>query len=50
MQPPSGHVDAIRFLQIFELGKGDYTKDSAKWLDIEIDEIVREIERRKKGE
>ena len=45
-----GPVDAVRFLQIFELGKGDYTKDRAKWLDIEIDEIVREIEKRKKGE
>jgi hypothetical protein len=45
-----GPVDAVRFLQIFELGKGDYTKDRAKWLDIEIDEIVHEIEKRKKGE
>lgn len=43
-----GPVDAVRFLQIFELEKGDYTKDRAKWLDIEIDEIVREIEKRKK--
>ena len=45
-----GPVDAVRFLQIFELGKGDYTKDRAKLLDIEIDEIVREIEKRKKSE
>jgi hypothetical protein len=45
-----GPVDAVRFLQIFDLGKCDYTKDRAKCLDIEIDEIVHEIERRKKGE
>jgi hypothetical protein len=36
--------------QIFDLGKGDYTKDRAKWLDLEIDEIVRQIEKRKKSE
>jgi hypothetical protein len=45
-----GPVDAVRFLQIFELGKGDYTKDRAKWLDIEVNEIVCEIEKRKKSE
>lgn len=44
-----GSVDAVRFLQIFELGKGDYTKDRAKWFDIEIDEIVRGIEKRKRA-
>lgn len=44
-----GPVDAVRFLQIFDLGKADYTRDRAKWLDLEIDEIVHEIERRKLG-
>jgi hypothetical protein len=44
-----GPVEAVRFLQIFDLGMGDYTKDRPKCLDLEIDEIVHEIERRKKA-
>ena len=44
-----GPVDAVRFLQIFDLGKSDYTKDRPKCLDLEIVEIVHEIERRKKA-
>lgn len=45
-----GPIDAVRILQIFDLGTGDYTKDRAKWLDLELDEIVREIEKGKKSE
>lgn len=43
-----GPVDAIRFLQSFDLGKGDYTKERAHVLDLELDEIVRRIEKRRK--
>lgn len=28
-----GVVDAIRFIQHFTLGQGDYTKDRHEWLD-----------------
>jgi hypothetical protein len=28
-----GPVDFIRFLQQFEPGQGDYTRDRAQWLD-----------------
>lgn len=45
-----GPVDAIRFLQSFDLGKGDYTKERAHVLDLELDEIVRRIEKRRKPE
>ena len=39
-----GPVGMIRFLQQFDLGTGDYTKDRAKWLeDLSIDEIVDHI-------
>lgn len=44
-----GPVDAVRFLQIFDLEKGDYTEDRAKGLELEIEEIVREIKKKKKG-
>ncbi len=43
-------VDAVRFLQSFDLGKGDYTKERAHVLDLELDEIVKEIEKRRKSE
>lgn len=45
-----GPVDAVRFLQSFDLGKGDYTKERAQVLDLELDEIVRGIEKRRKLE
>jgi hypothetical protein len=41
-------VDAVRFLQGFDLGKGDYTKERAQVLDLELDEIVKGIEKRRK--
>jgi hypothetical protein len=45
-----GPVDAVRFLQSFDLGKGDYTKERAQVLDLELDEIVKGIEKRRKME
>ncbi len=45
-----GPVDAVRFLQSFDLGKGDYTKERAQVLDLELDEIVKGIEKRRKLE
>ena len=39
-----GPVGMIRFLQQFDLGTGDYTKDRAKWLDdLTIDEIMDQL-------
>lgn len=40
-----GPMDAIRFLQSFELGMGDYTKERAHVLNLELDEIVKGIEK-----
>ena len=42
-----GPVDAVRFLQSFDLGKGDYTKERTKWLNQSLDEIKAEIESEK---
>lgn len=42
-----GPVDTIRFLQGFSLGRGDYTKERAMVLDLELNEIAREIEKRR---
>lgn len=44
-----GVVGAIRFLQQFEIGEGDYTKDREKFLDDKsVDELVEEIKRRRR--
>jgi hypothetical protein len=43
-----GPVDMARFLQSFDLGSGDYTKEREKWLDQSLEEIVEEIKRRRK--
>jgi hypothetical protein len=44
-----GPVDAIRFLQIYEPGSGDWTKDRKKYLEKDPDKIIKRImERRKK--
>jgi len=42
-----GPVDMARFLQSFDLGSGDYTKERAKWLDQSLEEIMAEIKRRR---
>ena len=38
-----GPVDMIRFLQMFDEGKGDYTKERKTWLKNDVHEISREI-------
>jgi len=43
-----GPVDMARFLQSFDLGSGDYTKERAKWLDQSLEEILGEIKSRRK--
>ena len=44
-----GITDMIRFLQMFEKGEGNYTKERKEWLDeITIDEVVNEIKQKEK--
>lgn len=43
-----GPVDMARFLQSFDMGSGDYTKERAKWLDQSLEEILGEIKSRRK--
>jgi hypothetical protein len=43
-----GPVGMVRFLQQFEIGFGDYTKERSQWLkDMNIQEIVKEIKKRR---
>jgi hypothetical protein len=43
-----GPADAIRFLQIYDMGSGDWTKDRKKYLETDPDEIVKNIMERRK--
>ncbi len=44
-----GPLGMVRFLQQFETGRGDYTKERAQWLkDEEIQVIVSEIRKRRR--
>lgn len=44
-----GPVGMVRFLQQFEIGKGDYTTERHEWLDsVTIDEIMEQLRERHK--
>lgn len=45
-----GIVGMIRFLQQFETGHGDYSKDRHKWLDKQdMDTVIKRIRERRRG-
>ena len=44
-----GSLETIRFIQSFDLGKGNYTKERIQWLDQDMDAIVEEITRKRHG-
>jgi hypothetical protein len=45
-----GIVGMVRFLQQFETGHGDYSKDRHKWLDDQdLDTIVKRIQERREA-
>ena len=45
-----GIVGMVRFLQQFETGHGDYSKDRHKWLDqYSVDDIAKTIRGKKTG-
>lgn len=38
-----GPIGMVRFVQSFDLGRGDYTKERSQWLSESLDEIFKEI-------
>jgi hypothetical protein len=45
-----GPADAIRFIQSYTHGSGDYTKERKQWLETDFDTVMAAIkERRKKS-
>ncbi|PSF36653.1 hypothetical protein C7H19_13330 [Aphanothece hegewaldii CCALA 016] len=46
-----GIVGMIQFIQEFEIGSGDYTKERHQWLDkLSFEEVIEFIKERQKGE
>lgn len=44
-----GPIGMVRFLQQYESGSGDYTKERNQWLnDVTIDSVVEEISKKSK--
>lgn len=45
-----GPIGMVRFLQQFETGRGDYTRERKKWLkDIDVKTMAKEIKVRRKA-
>lgn len=42
-----GPIGMVRFVQSFDLGRGDYTKERSKWLPESLDEIFKEIKEKR---
>ena len=43
-----GPIGMVRFLQQFETGRGDYTKERAQWLDdMELQEVISRIRKKR---
>ena len=43
-----GPAGTVRFLQQYDMGRSDYTKERRRWLDgVTIDEVVEDIQRRR---
>jgi len=38
-----GPIDAMRFLQIYDQGSGDYTKDRKQWLEKDPDKYLAAV-------
>ncbi len=38
-----GPIGMVRFLQSFDTGSGDYTKERREWLDESVEKIVKKI-------
>ena len=42
-----GPINMVRFLQSFDTGSGDYTKERREWLNKSVEDIVREIKEKR---
>ncbi len=42
-----GPIGMVRFVQSFDLGRGDYTKESSQWLPESLDEIFKDTKEKR---
>jgi len=43
-----GPADAIRFIQSYSHGSGDYTKERKQWLEKDFDKVIQGIKEQRK--
>lgn len=44
-----GPAGMLRFIQLFEKGKGNYTKDREKWLNgVTMDDVIKDVKKFRK--
>lgn len=42
-----GPIGMVRFIQSYDLGSGDYTRERSRWLDESLEEVVEGIKKRR---
>jgi hypothetical protein len=42
-----GPIGMVRFIQSFDLGRGDYTKEHSQWISGSLDDIFKEIKKKR---
>ncbi|MFZ3166146.1 MAG: hypothetical protein WA130_00935 [Candidatus Methanoperedens sp.] len=42
-----GPIEMVRFIQSFDMGRGDYTKERSQWISENLDEIFKEIKEKR---
>ena len=42
-----GPIEMVRFIQSFDLGRGDYTKERSQWISESLDDIFKEIKKKR---
>jgi hypothetical protein len=42
-----GPIGMVRFIQSFDLGRGDYTKERSQWISESLDDIFKEIKKKR---
>ena len=38
-----GPIEMVRFIQSFDMGRGNYTKERSQWISENLDEIFKEM-------
>ncbi|CAG0948947.1 hypothetical protein METP3_00073 [Methanosarcinales archaeon] len=42
-----GPIEMVRFIQSFDMGRGDYTKERSQWISENLDDIFKDIKKKR---